>query len=626
MGIETVVVYSQADKDAPYIAKATESYDLGPGVPAQNYLNVNVLNKVIKQSGVDAVHPGYGFLAESVLFSAALMEAGVQWIGPAPRLLMRIESRCYCRGIASTLGIPVIPGTDRVINHIDAIYKTAARVGLPILLKLDHGGAGKGIQKIDHFESKAVTQAIFDSLRWIGTLAFTNGDVYIEKDISGPRHIEVQFMADHQGSVVYLGERDCSIQRRYQKIIEESPSVVVTEADRQQLYAYTKKFIKALNYSGVGTIEYLRSAEGIYYFLGINARLQAEHPVSELVTGLDLVEWQIRIANGETVPLTQPSVKGHAIECRIYAEDPKTFMPAPGIITKLSFPDTENAAIRIEHAIGEGYQLSPFYDSMLCKISLWGEDRNTAIAAMKNTLSSVVIEGVTTNITTNIAILRNKDFVAGTFGTNFLDREEAHTGLENYSVTISRQFGSLGHYIAKKMAELLGIPFYDRNIVEQVAKELHLPVPAFEGEDIDSGYGKMSFPLGTGSDAEKERIFEAQKKIILGFAEKNSGIYVGRCAAYILRNHTNHFSIFIYAPKEVRRANCINIMHIDPGKVDEIINKVDEARQSYLMHYANVYSEDVAYKDILIDSSTFSSVEEAAGVLVSMIREKFNLA
>ncbi|WP_406542638.1 cytidylate kinase family protein [Clostridium ljungdahlii] len=356
------------------------------------------------------------------------------------------------------------------------------------LLKLDKGGGGKGIEKITYFESEKVTQAIFESMQRIGNMAFASGDIYIEKAVLSPRHIEVQFIADDYGNVVCLGERECSIQRRYQKIIEESPSAVVTEEDRKKLYSYTQKIIKEMKYSGAGTIEYLRGADGNYYFMEINARLQVEHPVSEYVVNIDLVENQIRVANGEKLPFKQEDIrlKGHSIECRIYAEDPKTFKPSPGTITSLSFPDTSDGTVRIEHAIHEGYKISPFYDPMLCKLVVWEKDRNTCIANMIKALKDFKLEGVSTTINTDIAIMRNKNFVSGNFTTAFLENEKVNIGLENYVITISRQFGSLGRPIAKKMAELLGVEYYDRDIVEEAAKKMNLPVSTIDsGEEID---------------------------------------------------------------------------------------------------------------------------------------------
>jgi len=628
MGLKSAVVYSEADKDAPYIARADESFAVGPSAPMKSYLNVEVLVDAIKRSGADAVHPGYGFLSESAPFAEAVAGAGARWIGPAPSILRSIESKCYCRVIADKAGVPVTPGTVGIISSIDEIYQTAEKVGLPILLKLDKGGGGKGIQEIDRFESRAVTQAVFESMQRIGTMAFACPDVYLEKEVVSPRHIEVQFLADNHGNVVCLGERECSIQRRYQKIIEESPSPVVTEEDRKALYDSTEKIVKAIGYSGAGTIEYLRNAQGVYYFMEINARLQVEHPVTELAADLDLVEWQIRVANGEKLAFGQDGVRlsGHAIECRIYAEDPKTFQPSPGTISRLVFPDTKKAKMRLEHAIWEGYKVSPFYDPMLCKLAVWGKDRPTCIQSVIHALGEFAVEGVSTNIPTALAIMRNRNFAAGSFATNFLNAERVNIGLENYAVTISRQFGCPGRIIARKMAQLLDVEFYDRDILKQVAAEMNLPVPKLESDDEEAEYVKLLYPEGTETEEEREKIFAAQQKIILQLAEKNSGIFLGRSADYILRNHANLFTIYIYAPREARRDFCIKHLGIPAQDADRIMDEADEARFSYSMNYAKVYSQNVENKNISIDSSLFASVDETAEVLVSIIRRKFNLA
>lgn len=305
MGIETVAIYSDADKDAEYLSEATESYYVGKSAPVKSYLNVEMLIKAIQDTGADAVHPGYGFLSESADFATAVEKAGAKWIGPAPRILNDIESKCYCRNLASSIGVPVTPGTIQPITGIREIYETAGKVGLPILLKLDKGGGGKGIQKIDSFESEEITQAQLESMQRIGEMAFASSDVYVEKAVLNPRHIEVQFIADEHGNVVCLGERECSIQRRYQKIIEESPSAIVNSQDRQKLYERTVKLIQTMKYAGAGTVEYLRAQDGSFYFMEINARLQVEHPVTEAVTGLDLVRLQLQVANGEVLPITQ---------------------------------------------------------------------------------------------------------------------------------------------------------------------------------------------------------------------------------------------------------------------------------------------------------------------------------
>lgn len=630
MGIDTVAIYSDADREAPYLREATETYYVGKSAPVKSYLNIDVLVRAIKDTGADAVHPGYGFLSESATFASAVADAGAKWIGPDPLILKNIESKCYCRNIASSIGVPVTPGTIRPISGINEIYETAGKVGLPILLKLDKGGGGKGIQKIDSFESEEIVRTQLESMQRIGNMAFASSDVYVEKAVQNPRHIEVQFMADEHGNVVCLGERECSIQRRYQKIIEESPSEIVTVEDREKLYAYTVKLINEIKYAGAGTVEYLRSQDGNYYFMEINARLQVEHPVTEAVTGLDLVKLQLQVANGELLPVTQEDIKlrGHAIECRIYSEDPKTFNPAPGIIKKLIFPKNENGTVRVDHAIYEGYKVSPFYDPMLCKLIVKGANRSQCIENMLKALKQFDIEGVTTTITTDIAIMRDRSFVKGDFTTAFLEREKLNIGLENYVITISRQFGSLGRPIAKKMAELLGIEYYDRDLVEQVVKNTGIEIKTDEVLDgLEGGeYEKMKYPLGILPEEDQERIFQVQSDTIVQLAQKESCIIVGRCSDYVLRNAHNHFSIYIYAPYEIRLENCVTQLHLQPEEAKKMIASVDEARQSYNMHYAKQYSEDFTNKDILIDSSLYGSVDETAEILTQMVKRKFNLS
>jgi acetyl/propionyl-CoA carboxylase alpha subunit len=422
LGVAAVAVYSEADKDMTYVERAAESYGIGPAAPVKSYLNIAALTKVLSESRADAVHPGYGFLSESAAFAAAVEAAGAKWIGPRPKLMERIESKCYCRVAAENAGVPITPGTVRIVAGVDDIYETAARVGLPILLKLDKGGGGKGIEKLCALESRAFTRGVLDRLKRIGAMAFASDDVYIERAIASPKHIEVQFIADACGNIVCLGERECSIQRRYQKIIEESPSAAVSPEDREKLYAHTRRLVGAIGYTGAGTVEFLKGADG-YYFMEINARLQVEHPVSEMVTGLDIVEWQIRVAAGEKLDFGQGDVKlrGHAIECRVYAEDSKTFTPSPGTVTRLVFPDARGGRVRIEHALHEGCRISPFYDPMLCKIITWDGDRKGCIDAMTGALEGLIIEGLSTSADAGIAVMKSEKFISGDFSTDFFD-------------------------------------------------------------------------------------------------------------------------------------------------------------------------------------------------------------
>ncbi|HWQ79313.1 MAG TPA: biotin carboxylase N-terminal domain-containing protein [Anaerovoracaceae bacterium] len=425
LGIETVVVYSEADRDAPYIEKAATAYCIGPSNPARSYLDIDALVGAVKDSQADAVHPGYGFLSETAAFAEAVTAAGMKWIGPAPEILAGIESKCYCRQLAQELGIPVTPGTLKPVTDVGEILDTAHAVGVPILLKLDKGGGGKGIEFLEDVTDRQAVTAVYERMRRIGEMAFASGDVYVEKAVPAPRHIEVQFLADDFGNVVCLGERECSIQRRYQKLIEESPSSVIFEKEREALYGYTVKLIREMRYSGAGTIEYLRDRNGNFYFMEINARLQVEHPVTEYVTGLDLIEQQIAIANGHALSLSQEDIqlRGHAIECRVYAEDPETFMPCPGTISGLCFPDTAGGLVRIEHALRQGSVIPPYYDPMLAKVITWGEDRSSAIRSMIVALQNFKIEGVKTTIDANLSILQREEFAAGDFNTSFLAKE-----------------------------------------------------------------------------------------------------------------------------------------------------------------------------------------------------------
>jgi len=426
MGIETVVVYSDADASASYLAEADKAIHIGHSLPQKSYLNIEVLIDAIKESGADAVHPGYGFLSEQAEFARAVTEAGAKWIGPSPTVLEDIESKSYCRNLAKKSGVPTTPGSDGLVRSASEISKLAEEIGYPVLLKLDKGGGGKGIEMIEKPLPQAEIERLFEGMRRIGKMAFQCGDVYLEKRLLSPKHIEVQFAADEYGGIVCLGERECSIQRRYQKVMEESPSSAVSGSERAKLYTYTGNIAREIGYHGVGTVEYLKDTNGEYYFMEINARLQVEHPVSEMVTGIDIVEWQIRIAAGEALPLRQEDVSltGHAIEIRIYAEDPKTHMPSPGLIKKLVLPKETRGVVRVEHAIGEGTKMSPYYDPLLCKIITHGADRLKCIKTAAAAAAQVVVEGISTNVSYCLSVLGDERFVSGRFTTDF-DSEQS---------------------------------------------------------------------------------------------------------------------------------------------------------------------------------------------------------
>ncbi|GAB6171425.1 acetyl-CoA carboxylase biotin carboxylase subunit [Paradesulfitobacterium aromaticivorans] len=419
LDIKPVAIFSDADKDAFYLQEAHELYYVGPSNPLKSYLNVESIINVLHESGADAVHPGYGFLSENASFADEVVAAGALWVGPPPRILKSIESKSYCRQIAVAAGVPVVPGTFQPVRELDDVYRFVSDHGFPIIFKLDKGGGGKGIE---HVKKKEEIKEVFERISRIGQMAFSSPDCYIEKEIIRPRHIEIQFIADMQGNCVCLGERECSLQRRYQKIIEESPSLVVSEQERQTLYDYTVRIVRAMGYYGAGTMEFLRADDEMYYFMEVNARLQVEHPVSEYVTGIDIVRNQLNIAAGEKLEIRKEDIQlnGHAIEARVYAEDPATFVPSPGTIQKLSIP-AEDLYLRIDHALASGANVPPYYDPMLAKVIAWGVNRPEAINRLSEALAAFQIEGVKTTIPLNLEILRNEAFKQGLLYTGFID-------------------------------------------------------------------------------------------------------------------------------------------------------------------------------------------------------------
>ena len=419
LGIETVAVYSDADEGALFAKQAHEAFNIGPGNPMKSYLNIDAILDVGKRSGADAVHPGYGFLSENLSFATAVVSSGMTWVGPSAGVLEAIESKCYCRHIAHKVGVPVNPGTIDPVKDAEEISRFAKEFGFPIFLKLDKGGGGKGIEIV---EEENRIQEVFERVSRIGLAAFHSSDVYVEKVLANPRHIEVQFLADHWGNCVCLGERECSIQRRHQKIIEESPSPVVTEKDRDTLFTHTLKLAHAMGYQGAGTMEFLRAENGNYYFMEINARLQVEHPVSEMLTGIDIVKSQLEIASGEKLALIQEEIKikGHAIEARVYAEDPVSFQPSPGSIKKLSLPE-ETESLRIDHALEQGGSVPPYYDPLLAKVIAWAPTRTEAVGRLTEALKGFHVEGVKTTIPLNLEIIKSTNFADGNYDTSFIE-------------------------------------------------------------------------------------------------------------------------------------------------------------------------------------------------------------
>lgn len=419
LGVYTVAVYSEADKHAPYLEQADDAVLIGPANPMQSYLNIEALIQAARRTQADAVHPGYGFLSERGAFAEAVEQAGLSWVGPSSKVLRAISSKCYCRHIADGVQVPVIPGTLDPVADSETVAAYGRDQGWPIFLKLDKGGGGKGIEMVNG-ESEA--EEVLQRASRIGQMAFGSADCYIEQVVQQPRHIEVQFLADKHGNCVCLGERECSVQRRHQKIIEEAPSVVVTGEDRKRLFDRTRSIVRKIGYEGAGTIENLRSAGGNYYFMEINARLQVEHPVTEYLTGLDIVKWQLMVASGDKLNFSQADVQmnGHAIEARVYAEDPETFVPSPGTITGLRLPETDSR-LRIDHALVENGNVPPYYDPLLAKVIAWGSERAEASNRLIEALADFKIEGIKTTIPLNLAILKRPEYLAGNIDTGFID-------------------------------------------------------------------------------------------------------------------------------------------------------------------------------------------------------------
>ncbi len=420
MGIAAVAVYSDVDRASLHVRKADEAYAIGPAAARESYLNMEKILDVAKRSGADAIHPGYGFLSENATFARACADAGVKFIGPTASAMDAMGSKTRARQRMERAGVPSVPGTSRGLDSFDEACEVAARIGYPVMLKAAAGGGGKGMRLVS---SLAELKSALESARSEAERAFGDGEVYIEKAIINPRHIEMQILADEHGDMVYLGERECSLQRRHQKVIEESPSPVVDPEMRRRMGEVAVRVAQAAGYTNAGTVEFLVDQEKNFYFLEMNTRLQVEHPVTELVTGLDLVHLQIRIANGERLPFSQEDVtiRGHAIECRIYAEDPdNNYFPSPGKITLLLLPS--GPGIRRDSGMYEGWTVPMDYDPLLAKLIGYGTDRPQAIGRLQRALNEYFVGGIKTNISLFRRILGNPDFQAAKLDTGFLDR------------------------------------------------------------------------------------------------------------------------------------------------------------------------------------------------------------
>ena len=422
MGIKTVAVYSTADRNAMHAQIADEAVCIGSAATKDSYINTKAVIAACEVTGSKAIHPGFGFLSENSGFVRLCDKCGIKWIGPTAAAIDAMGDKANAKRTMKEAGVPVVPGSDGIVTSIDRARKIASEIGYPVMVKASAGGGGRGIRNIEdegELEEK-ILEAKQEARQFFG-----NDDVYLEKLIINPKHIEIQLLADEHGNVVYLGERDCSCQRRNQKLLEESPAVIMTDDLRRKMGEAAVKAAKACGYTNAGTVEFLVDKDKNFYFMEMNTRIQVEHPVTEMVTGIDLIKEQIKIAAGEELGFTQAEVHldGHAIECRVNAEDPsKGFRPCPGKIKSIHMPG--GFGVRIDTAVYQGYEIPPYYDSMIAKVIVKGRDRNEAIQKMKVALSEFLIEGIVTNVDFQLNLLRDPDFEKGDFDIGFLNRKD----------------------------------------------------------------------------------------------------------------------------------------------------------------------------------------------------------
>ena len=421
MNIKTVAVYSEADKDALHTRLADEAICIGPASPKQSYLNMKNIIEAASITKADSIHPGFGFLSENSQFAKICEESNIKFIGPTSKVIDLLGNKSNSKEMMKKEGVPVIPGSDGSVKDLKQAILVCEKIGYPVLLKASAGGGGKGIRQVNSFDE---LETNYNIVKQEAKNAFNDSEIYIEKFIQNPRHVEIQILADEHGNVVHLGERDCTIQRNHQKIIEETPSTIIDDKLRNKMGNAAIKAAKAAGYTSCGTVEFLVDKDKNFYFMEMNTRIQVEHPITEMRTGIDLVKEQIRIAAGEELKFKQKEVefKGHSIECRINAENPsKNFMPSPGKINEMNLPGGNG--IRVDTAIYSGYTIPANYDSMIAKIIVFGTSRNEAISKMKRALEELVIDGVDTNRDFLFDIIRNPNFIRGNFDTSFIEKE-----------------------------------------------------------------------------------------------------------------------------------------------------------------------------------------------------------
>ena len=422
MGIRTVAIYSEADKDALHTKLADESICIGPAPSSKSYLNVKAILEAACLTGADSIHPGFGFLSENANFAKICEEMGIKFIGPNHKLIELLGNKSKAKETMKKAGVPVVPGSEGLLSSKKQALELAEEMKYPVMLKASAGGGGRGIRVAYTPEE---LEKEYDLVRQEAKISFNDDSIYLEKFIENPRHVEIQILADEKGNCIHLGERDCSIQRRNQKVLEETPSSILDDKTRTKMGEVAVKAVKQIGYTNAGTIEFLVDKNKDFYFMEMNTRVQVEHPVTEMVTGVDIIKEQIKIASGEKLSYTQKDIKikGHSMEARINAENPEmNFMPCPGTITGLHLPGGNG--VRVDTAIYSGYTVPPTYDSMLAKIIVHGKDRNESIAKLKSAVAELVVDGIQTNADFILKILSNKKFISNDYDTSFIQKEK----------------------------------------------------------------------------------------------------------------------------------------------------------------------------------------------------------
>ena len=421
MGIRTVAIYSEADKEALHVSLADEAICVGPAPSNKSYLNMKAILEAACLTGADSIHPGFGFLSENSNFAKICEEMGIKFIGPNHKLIELLGNKSKAKETMKKAGVPVVPGSDGLIKNKEEAIELAEKIKYPVMLKASSGGGGRGIRVA---YTKEQLEKAYDLVKQEAKVSFNDDSIYLEKFVENPRHVEIQILADEHGNCIHLGERDCSVQRRNQKVLEETPSSILDDKTRKKMGEVAVNAVKEIGYSNAGTIEFLVDKNRDFYFMEMNTRVQVEHPVTEMVTGIDIIKEQIRIASGEKLSVKQKDItfNGHSMEVRINAENPeKNFMPCPGTIIDLHIPGGNG--VRVDTAIYPGYKIPPTYDSMIAKIIVHGKDRNESIAKMKSAISELVVDGITTNTDFILKILEDQDFKNNNYDTSFIEKK-----------------------------------------------------------------------------------------------------------------------------------------------------------------------------------------------------------